>query len=138
MASLALSACGGGSSTVDATGLTKMLGSNGAGQRDLSPQEKKAIVDAISPSLREASAAKYHWAKFPTVIPTGGTVNYCASVDAKSPYAAYSGHQDYIVETRVDGGQVTSAVIGLIAGGKDAVLVTKMCAKYGLDPKNAV
>jgi hypothetical protein len=28
-------------------------------------------------------------------------------------------------------------VIGLIAGGKDFALVTEMCAKYGLDPRNA-
>jgi hypothetical protein len=27
--------------------------------------------------------------------------------------------------------------MGLIAGGKDFALVTKMCAKYDLDPKNA-
>jgi hypothetical protein len=32
---------------------------------------------------------------------------------------------------------VSSAVIGLVAGGKDFALVTKMCAKYGLDPRNA-
>ncbi len=34
-------------------------------------------------------------------------------------------------------GRVSSAVMGLIAGGKDFAIVTKMCAKYGLDPKNA-
>jgi hypothetical protein len=28
-------------------------------------------------------------------------------------------------------------VIGLIAGGKDVAIVNEMCAKYGLDPKNA-
>jgi hypothetical protein len=35
------------------------------------------------------------------------------------------------------GGHVVSAVMGLIAGGKDAAIVAKMCAKYGLDPNNA-
>jgi hypothetical protein len=25
----------------------------------------------------------------------------------------------------------------MVAGGKDFALVTKMCAKYGLDPRNA-
>jgi hypothetical protein len=29
---------------------------------------------------------------------------------------------------------MTSAVVGLIAGGKDVVIVRKMCKKYGLDP----
>jgi hypothetical protein len=35
------------------------------------------------------------------------------------------------------GGRINSATMGLIAGGKDAALVGKMCAKYGLDPKGS-
>lgn len=105
------------------------------GQRDLTPQEKKVIVDAIAPSIREAASAKYRWAKFPVVAQ--GDVNYCATVDAKSPFAAYSGRQAYIVEAKVVGGRVTAAVVGLIAGGKDLALVTRMCAKYGLNPNSA-
>ncbi len=38
------------------------------GERDLTPQEKKAIVDAVSPSLRDPGSAKYKWAKFPVVV----------------------------------------------------------------------
>jgi len=108
----------------------------GGAQRDLTPQEKKAIVDAIAPSLRNPNAAKYKWAKFPTVI-TENSVNYCAMVDAQSPYPAYSGQQAYIVEANVSGGHVTGAVMGLIAGGKDFQIVSTMCAKYGLDPRKA-
>jgi hypothetical protein len=37
----------------------------------------------------------------------------------------------------MSGNRVSSAVIGLIAGGKDFAIVTNMCAKYGLDPRNA-
>ena len=108
----------------------------GGAQRELTPEEKKAIIDSVAPSLRNPAAAKYKWAKFPTVV-TENSVNYCATVDAQSPYPAYSGQQAYIVEANVSGGQVTGAVMGLIAGGKDFAIVTKMCAKYGLDPKNA-
>ncbi len=106
------------------------------GSRDLTPQEKKVIVDAVGPSLKNPAAAKYRWTKFPAVV-TENSVNYCGTVDAQSPYPAYSGHQAYIVEAQVAGGRVSSAVIGLIAGGKDFALVTKMCAKYGLDPNRA-
>jgi hypothetical protein len=137
-AGLALSACATGT-TVTQSGEA----SNGAppqavsvSQRDLTPQEKKAIVDAVAPSLRNPGAAKYRWAKFPTVV-TEDSVNYCATVDAQSPYAAYNGHQAYIVEAHLSGGHVSSAVMGLIAGGKDFAIVTEMCAKYGLDPKNS-
>ena len=104
--------------------------------RDLTPQEKTAIIDSIAPSLRNPAAAKYRWAKFPAVV-TEESVNYCATVDAQSPFAAYSGHQAYIIEAKVQGGRVASAVLGLIAGGKDFSLVTQMCAKYGLDPNKA-
>jgi len=137
-AGLVLSGCATGT-TVTQSG----EGANGApvvpttvGQRDLTPQEKKAIIDAVTPSLRNAGAAKYRWAKFPTVV-TEESVNYCAMVDAQSPYAAYSGRQAYIVEAHLSGGRVSSAVMGLIAGGKDIAIVNEMCAKYGLDPKNA-
>jgi hypothetical protein len=111
--------------------------SGGIGQRELTPQEKKVIIDALSTSIRDPGSAKYKWAKFPLVVPGDGSVNYCAMVNAKSPYPAYSGWQNYIVEARATGGTVSSAVVGLIAGGKDAVLVTKMCAKYGLNPSDA-
>jgi hypothetical protein len=105
-------------------------------QRDLTPAEKKAIIDAVSPSLRNPGSAKYRWAKFPAVV-TENSVNYCATVDAGSPFPAYNGLQAYIVEADVSGGHVTGAVMGLIAGGKDFAIVSKMCAKYNLDPKNA-
>jgi len=107
-----------------------------AGQRDLAPEEKKVIMDAVAPSLRNAGSAKYHWVNFPAVV-TEASVNYCATVDAQSPYAAYNGRQAYVVTAQMSGNRVSSAVIGLVAGGKDFALVTKMCAKYGLDPRNA-
>jgi hypothetical protein len=108
----------------------------GVGQRELTPDEKKVIVNAVAPSLRNPGSAKYKWAKFPTVV-TDESVNYCAMVDAGSPYPAYNGQQAYIIEAHIAGGRVTSAVMGLIAGGKDFAIVSKMCAKYGLDPKSA-
>jgi hypothetical protein len=106
------------------------------GQRDLTPEEKKVIMDAVAQSLRNPGSAKYHWAKFPAVV-TEGSVNYCATVDAESPHAAYNGRQAYVVQAQISGNRVSSAVIGLVAGGKDFALVTNMCAKYGLDPRNA-
>ena len=104
--------------------------------RDLTPQEKKIIVDAVAPSLKEAGAAKYKWTKFP-IVPPSDEVSYCATVDAKSPYPAYSGHQTYIIDAKVVGGHITSAALGLITGGKDTAIVANMCATHGLDPNSA-
>ncbi len=56
----------------------------GIGQRDLTAEEKKVIMDAVAYSLRNPGSAKYQWAKFPAVV-TDGSVNYCATVDAQSP-----------------------------------------------------
>lgn len=135
-ASLALSACATTSTQDSLASNAPPTSAAGVLQRDLTPQEKKAIVDAVAPSLRNPGAAKYKWSKFPTVV-AEDSVNYCATVDAQSPFAAYSGHQAYIVEAKIVGGHVTSAVMGLIAGGKDFSLVTRMCSKYGLDPSRA-
>jgi hypothetical protein len=101
--------------------------------RDLTPDEKKIIVEAVAPSLRDSGAAKYKWTRFP-MVPPSNEVSYCATVDAKSPYAAYSGHQAYIVDTKVSGGHITSAALGLITGGKDVSIVANMCKEHGLDP----
>ena len=83
-AGLALSSCATGTTvTQSGEGVTSAPVVPGSvAQRDLTPQEKKAITDAIAPSLRNAGAAKYRWAKFPTVV-NEETVNYCAMVDAQ-------------------------------------------------------
>ncbi len=104
--------------------------------RDLTPAEKKAIMDAVSPSLRNPASAKYRWAKLPTIV-NDQSVNYCGMVDAQSPYPAYNGEQAYIVEAQMANNRVKSAVMGLIAGGKDRSIVATMCAKYGLDPNKS-
>jgi hypothetical protein len=101
--------------------------------RDLTAAEKKAIMEAVGESLRNPASAKYRWAKIPTIV-NDQSINYCGVVDAQSPYPAYSGQQAYIVEAQMANNRVKSAVMGLIAGGKDKSLVGTMCAKYGLDP----
>jgi hypothetical protein len=137
LSGVALSGCATTATTSDAAASGTSVGATaGIGQRDLTPQEKKVIVDSVSTSLRDPASAHYKWAKFPAIV-TEESVNYCATVDGKSPYPAYNGSQAYIVEAHMSGGRVTSAVMGLIAGGKDFKIVSTMCAKYGLDPKNA-
>jgi hypothetical protein len=138
-AAMALSACAATAPSSGAPAATAAGSTTSAptiGQRDLTPAEKKIIMDAVGLNLVDPKSARYHWTKFPEIT-TRDSVNYCAIVDGKSPYPAYNGRQAYIVETKVLGGRVISATMGLIAGGKDAVLVAKMCAKYGLDPNKA-
>jgi hypothetical protein len=133
---LALSGCTTGQTPLASGEASPASAGTSIGLRDLTPEEKKVVMDAVGPSLRNPGSAKYHWAQFPAVV-TEDSVNYCATVDAQSPYAAYNGRQAYVVTAQISGNRVSSAVIGLVAGGKDFALVTKMCAKYGLDPRNA-
>jgi hypothetical protein len=142
-ASLALAACAASppadqpaASAAPATAPTAAAATPASQLRDLTPQEKKIVVEAIAPSLRDPGSAKYKWAKFP-IVPPSDEVSYCGIVDAKSPHAAYSGRQAYIVDTKVSGGHITSAVLGLITGGKDTAIVANMCATHGLDPNSA-
>jgi len=131
--SFILAGCAASLPSAGVAGPGNSAGPTSAGQRELGPEEKKVIMAAVALSLRDPAAARYHWARFPAA-PSGDSINYCATVDAKSPFPAYDGHQAYIVETRLSGGRVVSATMGLIAGGKDVRLVAKMCAKYDLDP----
>ena len=113
-------------------GLNSMApAASGAGQRELTPPEKKIITDAVALSIKDPASAQYRWPKIPAS--EEGSVNYCGMVNAKSPYPAYNGWQAYIVEATVSGGKVSSAVVGLIAGGKDVEIVRKMCKKYELE-----
>jgi len=115
--------------------LNGMTSAAGRGQRELTPPEKKVISDAVALSVKDGASAQYRWPKIAAT--EEGSVNYCGMVNAKSPYPAYNGWQAYIVETTVTGGKVSSAVVGLIAGGKDVEIVRKMCKKYDLDPGGA-
>ncbi len=90
-------------------------------------------MDAVQFNLKDPQTAKYNWTKFPAHTDEDSR-NYCATVNAKSPYPPYNGKQAYIVEVKLANGQIVGATMGLIAGGKDVAIVAKMCAKYGLSP----
>jgi hypothetical protein len=116
-------------------GLHANSAGSGQGLRELTLPEKKVISDAVGLSIKDPGTAQFRW---PQISAAGdGAVNYCGMVNAKSPFPAYNGWQAYIVEANVRGGKVSSAVVGLIAGGKDVEIVRKMCKKYELDPGGA-
>jgi hypothetical protein len=142
-AGLALVGCAGStlpsssssSSSSNAEGLLGLHANSavsGAGLRELTLPEKKVISAAVNLSIKDPGTAQFRWPQISAA--SDGSVNYCGMVNAKSPFPAYSGWQAYIVEATVSGGKVSSAVVGLIAGGKDTEIVRKMCKKYELDP----
>jgi hypothetical protein len=106
--------------------------------RELTADEKKVIMDSLAETIREPVKAKYLWAPFPAGAPANGQAHYCAAVNAKSPHAAYNGLQPYLLQVHTSNGQIVSAVVGAIAGGKDTHIVRNLCAKQGLNPDEAV
>lgn len=111
-------------------------GGTALGTRDLDPDEKKVIADAVGRVIKDPRSAKYHWAKFPAASGSGD-VNYCASVDGKSNLAGQSGRQLYVAVVGTESGKVKSAVVGAIHGGSDAHVVRDLCKRYGLNPDDA-
>ena len=106
--------------------------------RELTDDERQLIAESLSENIREPAKAKSVWAPLPANAPTNGRAHYCAAVNAKSPYAPYNGLQPYLVQLQISNGQIVSAVLGSIAGGKDARIVRNLCAKHGLNPDDAV
>ncbi len=106
--------------------------------RELTPDEKKVIAEALEDNIREPAKAKYLWNPFPANAPVNGQARYCAAVNAKSPHAAYNGLQPYLVQVQIANGQIVSAVVGSIAGGNDMRIVRNLCAKHGLNPDEAI
>jgi hypothetical protein len=106
------------------------------GMRDLAPDEKQVIAEAVGRVIKDPASAKFRWAKFPAAA--NGDVNYCAAVNAKSALPGYSGNQLYIAVVGAANGKVASAVVGAIHGGGDAHVVRSLCKRYGLNPDNAI
>ncbi len=106
--------------------------------RELTADEKKVIADSLLDNIREPAKARYLWAHFQTSAPNNGQAHYCAAVNAKSPHAAYSGLQPYLVQVQISNGQIVAATVGSIAGGNDVRIVRNLCAKHGLNPDDAV
>jgi hypothetical protein len=138
-AGFALAACAtspgsssGHATAQDLLALNHIQDASGIGKRDLTPEEKAVVSHAVGLSVSNPNSAQFKW---PQIANTeDGNINYCGMVNAKSPYPSYNGWQAYIVEGTISGGKLSSAVVGLIAGGKDTEIVRKMCQKYGLDP----
>src|SRR6202453_3649365 len=98
-AGLSLAACasgGGHATSQDLLGLGHLQDASGIKTRELLPEEKAVISQAVGLSVQNPNSAQFRW---PQIADTeDGPTNYCGMVNAKSSYAAYSGWQAYIVE----------------------------------------
>lgn len=97
----------------------------------LTPAHKKQISTAIGAQLKDSESARYRWLR-PRKFGL-----YCAWVNAKNSYGAYSGFEPFMVLGGVGDGPkadgkflIFSATLG---AGRERSIVTDMCAKEGFD-----
>lgn len=64
--------------------------------RDLTPPEKKIIMDVINDQLKDPDSAKYYWQN-----DLGGET-YCALVNSKNSYGGYGGKMPIIMGGKRD------------------------------------
>ena len=134
-AAIVLSGCTG--SVASVTPISVALAPASSAARGLTDDEKTVIRESLSESVLDQAKAKYLWSPFPASAPANGQAHYCAAVNARSPHAAYSGLQPYLVQVQISNGKIVSSVIGAIAGGSDGRIVRNLCAKHGLNPGDA-
>ncbi|KKI45205.1 hypothetical protein [Hafnia alvei] len=78
--------------------------------RDLTPPEKKVIMDVVNDQLKDPESAKYHWQ-----ADQGGEI-YCAHVNSKNSYGGYAGKTPILMDVERDArGRINSAQGGILS-----------------------
>lgn len=78
--------------------------------RDLTPPEKKVIMDVVNGQLKDPGSAKYYWQDYKEE----GV--YCAHVNAKNSYGGYGGKTPILMSVKKDGkGRINSAQGGILS-----------------------
>lgn len=90
--------------------------------RDLTPPEKKVIMDVINDQLKDPDSAKYYW------LDDLGGGTYCAHVNSKNAYGGYAGKTPIMTEVKRDAKGRINWAQGMIVN--DPILYP-ICTKAG-------
>lgn len=90
--------------------------------RDLTPPEKKIIMDVINDQLKDPDSAKYYWQDYKE-----GDI-YCAHVNAKNSYGGYGGKTLIILGVKTDARGNINFAEGRIESDP---IFNKTCTKRG-------
>lgn len=90
--------------------------------RDLTPPEKKIIMDVINGQLKDPDSAKYYWQGYKE-----GDI-YCAHVNSKNSYGGYGGKTLIIMDVTIDAKGYINWAQGRV---EPDPLFNKTCTKRG-------
>jgi hypothetical protein len=109
-------------------------------RRDMTPAEKKFLMEALSKDLKDPGSAQFKWSQIPEPASPGGTVHYCATVNAKNSYGGYVGQKPFIATVNFTNNKMTSASLNILATSEAFAeqLVLDECTKHNLFPLGAV
>ncbi|MCI0324443.1 hypothetical protein [Cronobacter sakazakii] len=95
--------------------------------RPLSPNEKKAIEEAISNQLKDPYSAKFKHSQYVY----NGNGEYCAYVNSKNSYGGYVGDMPFLVMLVGSGKKINAAVISFANDEAEISATYEICKKLG-------
>jgi len=109
-------------------------------RREITLEEKKFLIEALSRDLKDPGSAQFRWAQIPVPSTPTGAVHYCATVNAKNSYGGYVGQKPFIAVIGFVNNKMSMA--GMVAlSGSDEYQdqpISALCTKYNLSPFGAV
>lgn len=101
--------------------------------RDLTPQEMKIIADVVAHDFNDPESTRFRWLPVGDPMAVPGLFYYCASVNSKNLYGAYSGYRPFYIAVKPEKDRIVSAVGAVVADGdeSEARMVLWVCAKAG-------
>lgn len=104
--------------------------------RDLTQAEKAILAKGFAAGLKDPGSAQFQWAKIQKGLPTDGTIDYCAVVNAKNSYGGYIGATPFMGTIQVTNGKIAAGMMGAVGYTERqyADLLPKMCRDKGLNP----
>jgi hypothetical protein len=94
------------------------------------------LKKAFAAGLKDPESGHFQFTKVPKVLPSEGSLDYCALVNAKNSYGGYNGFAPFIGLISVKAGKIAGGGIGAINDSDPRYrnIVPDMCKEKGLDP----
>jgi hypothetical protein len=97
---------------------------------DLSPVEKKAVMDAVAARLKDPLSAQFG-SITAAARAVGGDIRVCGKVNAKNGNGGYTGYSSFYAMVNSHRPQ-QATVISMARGHGEEAAILKFCENYGL------
>lgn len=106
--------------------------------RKLTDSEKKIVREGITRNFKDPDSAQIRWTLFRPTEDKNGAPSYCATVNAKNSYGAYTGYKPFLASIILREGKITTALL-ITAPSRHSQDIQDqaaldVCKMNGLDP----